>query len=951
MLHLKSRVAATIGVLSVFAAFGTASAGPEARPNILHIFADDMGWGSVGAYGSTTIETPHLDALADAGMVFHRAYAATVCAPSRAMLLTGFHNGHTYLDRNANIRQGFRAEDISVAEMIGEAGYTTAILGKWGFGGDNGEDGPLRSNPSVDVPDTLPQNHGYDYFYGYLSHRRAHSYRVDSLWTTREPPEEAKYQAEPDTGLWLEKTGNSPADSYAAYTMDLIGWKAEEFIRDQADDDEPFYLQLNHLVPHFDLDAIEHVGPLVDLDGNVIAPAGLGVYADHPRLNDKERNHAAMITRMDASIGAVMRRLQDPKADGDSSRSLLENTIIIFTSDNGTSPEDGLGLRGIRNLDATGGLRGGKRDLWEGGIRVPLIVRWDGYVEPGSTSDHLTDLADFFATTADLVGGQGPVGMDGISILPTLTGQGIQRDRGHLIFEHHEWPGPGPDPKNRAARWTIFREDLKLIKFNDGSLELYDLIADRTENNPLDLEEHASLVEELQTMALVEGVEEPDGYAVEYAEWTGQDGAQLNDRKNWSADSSPRPNWSAPVVNRGSEAATASAETDVRTLGFEVRGATAPQTVMVDRDVTVEGRNEVRISGKGRLHLNDATVRSSRWIDLLDEAVLTGRGRIEGNLDNAAAVAPGWPDGLPKEEPRMGVATGVIPAADFHFRGQDEAPMGNVNHLDENLRILSGVDFGPGIGPRRAGDAGDEFNVAGHGSRSLAEAIRNEDYLTFTIRPVHGLEMTLDAVEVNLWRNGPNAATQFAILTSIGGFEAEETLGVFEVNDVGSGNQHRLKAAKANPTPVTGPVEVRVYGWGANGPEGNTHFNGLSLSAGFTSVPTENPAANALLHIEGTYTQRETGLLRLALSGNEAGEFGALEITGDVKLDGVFELVASDGFAPEVNDRFQILSWSGDLEGKFRRIEAFDPGEGLYWDFGDLYAKGVARIVAEPNGY
>ena len=922
---------------------------PAPRPNIIHIFADDMGWGSVGAYGSEIIETPHLDTLTAAGMRFDRGYAATVCAPSRAMLMTGFHNGHNFMDRNANIGHGFRTRDVTVAEVLRDAGYATAVMGKWGFGGGGGQSGPLRANPSVQRPATLPQNQGYDYFYGYLSHGRAHSYQVDSLWTSVEPTARFKYRDEPDHGLWLEKTGNTPDDTHAAYTMDLIAARAEQFIIDHAEREEPFYLQLNHLIPHFDVDAIAETGPLRDLDGNVIGPAGLGIYADHPGLSEKAKKHAAMITRMDASLGALFRRMEDPFGNGDGPN-LFENTIVIFTSDNGPSPEDGVGLQGILQLDATGGLRGGKRDLWEGGVRVPLIVRWDGYVEPGSATSFITDLADFLPTAAELAGTRGPAGMDGVSIVPTLTGKGHQRQRDYLVFEHDGHSGPGPDPISRSAHWSILRGDHKLIAFRNGSRELYDLAADRGEIDPLNLNEHAELIEELRLLALAEGVAQPDGYAMEYVAWQGGDGDTLDAPGNWSAASQPAPLWSATVRNAESVDALARVRGHLRYLGMEVGGAQGRQTVLLEPTATLEGRNEVRVAKNGHLNLEGALLRSRRWIEVETGGKLTGQGTIRGDLFNTGTVSPGRPDGLPQPpEPVPGVDTGTVTAIDFDFQGQDEAPMTHTETLSEYLDLLAGFDFGPGVSPRNAADAGDEFNVMGHNSASLAETIANRNYLSFTIAPVPGTAMILDSIEVNLWRNGPNAATDFAILTSEHGFEAGAELGTLRVTDDGIDNQHRFVVEISEAEPIDRAVEVRIYGWNADTVNGNTHFNDAAVTAAFVTAPDEPASPFGTLSINGSYRQSEDAVLGIEIGGDETAEYGSLEVSGAVVLQGALELRRANDFQPGEGMSFQIISSEGAASGNFQRIDAFDLEAGLAWDFSDLESAGTVTVVSENS--
>lgn len=926
-------------------------------PNIIHIFVDDMGWGSIGAYGSEIISTPHLDQLAADGMMFDRAYAATVCAPSRGMLKTGFHNGHTFIDRNANIGEGFREQDVTVGDVLSDAGYRTSVFGKWGFGGGHGQSGALRAEPNIQQPTTLPQNQGYEHFHGFLSHSRAHSFWVDSLWTTEEPEEGLKYRDAPDHGLWLESTGNTEQTPHAVYSMDAAAWKSEAYVREQAQQGEPFYVQLNHQIPHFDIDAIADAGALKDLDGNEIAPAGLGIYEDDERLTPRARMHAAMITRMDASIGSLMRALENPSGDGDTSDSILDNTIIIFTSDNGPSPEDGLGREGLLNLDATGGLRGGKRDLFEGGIRVPQIVRWDGHVEPGSRTALPTDLADFLPTAAEFAGTRGPVGMDGVSLMPTLTGEGIQRHRDYLLSVFHEnWAGP--DSRHLGlgpARWAITRNNIKLIQFADGGQKLYDLANDPGEENPIDIETHQSMVDDLTAIALAEGVEKPDGYAVEYAQWTGSDGASVSDSQNWSNGGSPTPNWSAAVVNHDSDHAVAYVHAPIETLGFEVRGEEGRQTVIVEHNGSLSGRNELRIAGQGRLHLDDAQLHTNRWIDVLDDGELTGHGTIIGHLYNAARVAPGRADELPDPEAMAtDVDTGVVTAVDFEFTGQDQSPMTSTATLHEHVVLLEGMTFGPGVQPRHADggstDAGDEFNVAGHDSSSLDNAISRGDYLQFTIAPVRGVAMSIDQIDFELWRNGSNAATDFALLTSQEGFESSHALGMLsDVTDAGSDNRILLEASGMDSEATTDAVQVRFYAWGAGNEYGNTHVTDATVQASFASVPTEPLSPQGVLTLVGNYTQLASGYLEIDLAGTESGTFDALHVMGNLELDGTLHIHADDGYSPSEGDEFQVLKWDGKLDGTFSDIQAFDLDSGLAWDFDRLYTDGTITVVPEPT--
>lgn len=470
--------------LAIFTLRVAAAAPP--KPNIVHILADDLGWGAVGFNGQKLIETPNLDALARGGMILNNSYSCTVCGPSRSMLYTGKHQGHGPVDSNGAIRTGFSPDDMMTPQVLAQAGYDSAIFGKWGFGatGDRVIGPEPDDQPKIVAPDSLPGKHGFSEFFGYLNHSAAHDYYYDWIWHSG------------------ELTGNQPAlqrnnartDKRPDYTHDLIAARCDEYLAERAGGDKPFYLQICYTIPHFDVDGIAD------------APGGLAQYADKD-WTFQQKAYAAMISRMDASVGQVVARLEDPNGDGDKSDSVLENTVIMFTSDNGPTPED---ESPIEFFNAGGKYRGGKRDLYEGGIHVPALAYWKGTIAPGSSSDYRTDLADFLPTAAELAGVEPPADVDGVSIAPTLTGKGTQRVRPYLVFEHHEASGP-VDPDPRAARWAVVRQDgKKLIRYDDGTSDLFDVAADPSEAHPLDASDpdNAKLQAELEAAAKNEGVDQ-----------------------------------------------------------------------------------------------------------------------------------------------------------------------------------------------------------------------------------------------------------------------------------------------------------------------------------------------------------------------------------------------------------------------------------------------------------
>jgi arylsulfatase len=455
----KSYIVAFAGfVLSVGAC--QPDAGPP-RPNIVLIVADDLGYGELGSYGQQRIRTPILDRLAEEGMRFTRHYSGSpVCAPSRATLLTGLHTGHAVVRDNDEMNErGDVWRDTliegnhplppgtyTIGRMLQDAGYVTAAIGKWGLGGpgDTGE----------------PNLQGFDHWYGYMCQREAHNYYPTHLWRngTREtlpgnPPFRAHQR------LPADADPNDPA-SYARYSgetyaMDVMMDDAISFVREHAA--EPFFLYLPFPVPHValqvpDESAAEYEGQFADTP----YPGDRG-YLPHrtPRAA-----YAGMITRMDEGIGAILRALEEA--------GVAENTVVIFTSDNGPTFNGGTDSE---FFDSTGGLRGLKTMLYEGGIRVPLIVRWPARVDPGAVSDHVSAFWDFMPTLADIAGATRPLETDGLSMVPVLTGdEAAQPVHERLYWEYHGGQALV------SGRWKAVRPDMQ------SPLELYDLTADPAES-------------------------------------------------------------------------------------------------------------------------------------------------------------------------------------------------------------------------------------------------------------------------------------------------------------------------------------------------------------------------------------------------------------------------------------------------------------------------------------
>ncbi|MCH2102855.1 MAG: arylsulfatase [Planctomycetes bacterium] len=400
----------------------------EARkqPNIVLVVADDLGWGDLGCYGQEKISTPALDQMAAEGMRFTDFYAGcTVCAPSRSVLMTGKHMGHTYIRGNGG--KPLPDEEVTVAEVLQEAGYATGGFGKWGLG--------LAGSEGV------PTKQGFDEFFGFLSQVHAHNHYPTFLLDGEERVELSNVV--PNEG----RHGQGKASEKNEYATDLIFERARAFIREQADG--PFFCFLPITVPHANNEAGKE---------GMEVPS-YGQYADRD-WGDPMKGYAAMVSNIDAEVGSILELLRE--------LGLEEDTLVLFTSDNGSHSEGGYNPN---FFDSNGPLRGNKRSLHDGGIRVPLIARWPGVVPAGVESDHISYFGDFFETAAELAGAGPSAGLDSVSMLPELRGEpDAQRAHENLYWQFHEWKGA---EAVRFGRWKAIRNPI-----HSGELRLYDLEVD-----------------------------------------------------------------------------------------------------------------------------------------------------------------------------------------------------------------------------------------------------------------------------------------------------------------------------------------------------------------------------------------------------------------------------------------------------------------------------------------
>jgi len=416
---------------------------PDGRPNLVYIMADDLGYGDLGCFGQERIETPNLDQMARHGMKLTSYYAGcTVCRPSRLSLWTAMHMGHTPIDSNAGYV--FQPSDVTVAELLREAGYATGGVGKWAMGGVGTSGHPNRN--------------GFDFWMGYLDQGQAHNYYPTHLWLNDE-----KFPLPGNVIGDYPKGRGRVASKRVTYSHDVMTDQMLDFIRRHHE--KPFLLHVHWTIPH----ANNEGGRVL---GNGMEVPDYGIYEDRD-WPDVEKGQAAMITRMDGDVGRLRQLLQQ--------LDIARETLIIFTSDNGPHSEGG---HKHEYFDANGPLRGYKRDLYEGGIRVPTLACWPGKIKPGSVSDEPLAAYDWLPTACELAGVDAPEGIDGLSYVPMLVGQ-PQPSHEYLFWSY------GPKKAVRKGKWKA------VIPGRDEPLELYDLDSDIGEQADL-ASQHPDLVAEMK---------------------------------------------------------------------------------------------------------------------------------------------------------------------------------------------------------------------------------------------------------------------------------------------------------------------------------------------------------------------------------------------------------------------------------------------------------------------
>jgi arylsulfatase A-like enzyme len=441
MIQITAKLAVFL-VLPLTLAINLLAADPSIKPNLIWIMADDLGYGDLGCYGQQVIATPNLDQMAREGLRFTHFYAgATVCAPSRSVLMTGLHHGHTRVRGNAGkknaIAQALRPDDVTVAKVLQQAGYRTALVGKWGLG---------------DVGDSetgLPRKQGFDEFFGYLNQSHAHNHFPAFLWRN-----ENKVSL-PNIVTPIGDNGAGYATDAKVFADDLFADEAIRFVTENKS--KSFYLYWSMVIPHANNERTRELK-------NGAQVLDFGPYADKD-WPEQDKGQAAMITRLDGYVGRMLKTLRE--------QGLAENTVVLFTSDNGPHNESN---HSLKRFNPSGPYTGIKRSLTDGGIRVPMIAWWPSRIEPNTQTDHVAYFGDWMATASELSGVPAIAGLDSVSFVPTLMRKSSdQKQHDFLYWEFHE--GGFKQAALYQGRWKGIRKGSA-----DAPLLLYDQSTDIAES-------------------------------------------------------------------------------------------------------------------------------------------------------------------------------------------------------------------------------------------------------------------------------------------------------------------------------------------------------------------------------------------------------------------------------------------------------------------------------------
>ena len=887
------------------------------QPNIVLMMVDDLAYGDLGVTGQLqrasggmpAIETPNIDALAQQGLMLQNFYATPICASSRAAIMTGFHNGHSSIDRNGGNNGGnaLRPVDHTIAENLKAAGYTTGQFGKWGIGGYdhtvlNSVAGDI-STAAITHPSATPASQGFDEFYGYLNQLHAHDYYVDFLW------EHDHDQSGDPGGMQIDPVSDLD------YSHDLIAERSLNFISNHADSSgsNPFFMYAPFTIPHGDYnppnDAIRQ--GYLDSEYSV-----------------EQANYAAMIKRLDNSIGDIVDRLQDPNNDGDTSDSVYDNTLILFSSDNGgNQPQNNL-------FGGDVGLRGNKGSVFEGGIKSPFIAQWNGTIAPGQVNQtRIAGIDDLYATLSDVAGAERQLGLDGVSIAGLFSGNQAEK-RDAFIFE------------GNGASWAIRMGDWKLV----GGSQLYHLPSDPSESTNVAANQ-AAIVDLMLEVALDEGVLSDAGpnadqttHIVQYKSWSPQQGStDWAAAANWSGgtelntrgmpanhfDTPPANNWIAQINNPTQEARSLSVAVQSEVLALEIKGETAPTTLRIEGGAALTARNGIRIGTGGTIELNGGALQTMRDVVVHDGGSLVGSGSVESPYDTQGTPFVFTADIV--NHGRVDITASTASTATLELVANGGFEEGTQSDGDPDYLFSEIADWESdattdfdAAKPNNALEGGYRGLIASRPTephnliQNTGHAISLGDELTLSLSHRGFLDWDdgVDTIEATVFYRDDSNVKQtlqsFSVSPIVGDWQSEQVV-LDPINDPSADGRELWVSFDA----ISG--------------EGTTSNEFASLDGVSLTTLVDVPPGPAILSIDGDYRQTDTGRLVIDLSGTTglAGvDFDQLQVTGSANLAGTIEARVAAGLSLAVGTTFPVLA-AGDLQGTFESYSLPDLAGGL----------------------
>ena len=906
------------------------------QPNVVLIMVDDMAYHELGvtgqndraANGMAAIETPNIDELAQQGLMLTEFYATPICGSTRGSLLTGYHNGHSSIDRNGGNQGGnpLRDVDKTFAQTLKAAGYTTGAFGKWGVGGfDQTLTGGGVDNintAAITHPDATPASKGFDEFYGYLNQLHAHNYYVNFLW-------------EHDTDNSGDIGGMQIAPtSTADYSHDLIANRSLQFIADHADESgqNPFLLYLPYTIPHGDFN------PPNDAIRQTYVDAG---------YSSAQADYAAMMKRMDNSVGHMIDRLKDPDGNGDQSDSVYDNTLILFASDNGGTAQNSL-------FNGGGNLRGQKGSVYEGGIKSPFIAHWNGTIAPGQVdNDTISGLDDLYATLSDLAGADHDVGLDGTSIAGLFTGQAREK-RDIFIFE------------GNGTAWSIRMGNWKMV----NGTELYNLMNDPSESSNV-AGANPAIANLMHQIALDEGVLSDIGsgavqttHIVQYKTWLPQGGSQdWQTASNWAGGSefnsrgtaannfntAPANNWVATVDNTTAAELEAVVDDDSSLLALDVRGSSAPMKIRVAPGAALMARNGAVIGSGATLENDGGTLHTLRSIRVEEGGTLAGNGEITTSYDTSGTSFRLKADlvntGIVDIFPSNGGVTQVELIANGGFEMGTQSD-GNANYKFVELNAW-GSD-----GDEAALDAAVANNARTGGYRGLI-ASRVDSPHNLLQNTGHVISSG-DELALSFWHRAFSGWDEGVddVVARVFYLDDSQQRQVLQTIVVSPSSAWASQVITLNPIsdPNAAGRELWIEIDAASG-DAVTSNEFASLDDVSLTVTVAAPPRPAIMAVAGDYIQTDAGRLLVDLmggGGNPGVDFDRLDVSGDATLGGVLEVRLDGGYQPAAGTVFTVVE-AGQRTGGFDSVELPALAGGLTFSV-DYSATAVTLTVAGVLG-